>query len=123
MADLKPFPIHNINIFGATYRIQPFHYTEESDHQACVDFHNRLIQIRSDVDSTMFWSYLGHEVVHVWLAWSGISSLIAMLDSHFDKLGHHVEECICDSIGPLVFRLYQDNPGLYFHLCKGGKGE
>lgn len=70
-----------------------------------------VIEVSKDVSEGALARYLGHEAVHVFLGWT-VSELIAALDEVSPRLGHHLEEAICDAIGHQLFAFVKDNTHL-----------
>jgi hypothetical protein len=72
-----------------------------------------VISIRDDAPPPQFLLILGHELVHHWLAWSGLSQL----------LKHNVEEAICDAIGSSLIEFISANPDVVKYCQEVANGQ
>ena len=99
-----------IKIGDLYYRIHIVPAEDLVDADADCHIHAQNIRVRDDATQGAAEKILGHEVAHVWLAWSGLSSIIQHLDSAtFEKFGFSLEEALCDVIGDNLIQFMRDN--------------
>lgn len=71
--------------------------------------HRSVIEVSEDISDACLDAFIGHEVVHSMLCWSGLSELTAVADKVFAGLGSQIEEAICDAIGAKLFQFIRAN--------------
>ena len=79
--------------------------------QADCEMYTQEIAIREDAKEAAVGRLLGHEIMHPYLAWSGLEATIKALVG--EKQGLDLIEAICDCAGEAIFETCRDNPDLF----------
>ena len=71
-----------------------------------LDIAKGVISIRADAPPPQALLILGHELIHHWLAWSGLSQLLKPA----------VEEALCDALGCSFMEFVAANPDVLLYI-------
>ena len=72
-----------------------------------------IISIRADAPPPQALLILGHELIHHWLAWSGLSQLLKPA----------MEEALCDALGSSLMEFIAANPDVLLYIVEVSNGE
>lgn len=68
-----------------------------------------VIEISEEISDACLDAFLGHEIIHSMLCWTGLSELTSVADKFLGGLGSQIEEAVCDAIGAKLFQFIRAN--------------
>ena len=71
--------------------------------------HRSVIEVSEDISEAALDAFIGHEIVHSMICWTGLSELTAVADRFLAGLGSQIEEAVCDAIGGKLMAFMRAN--------------
>lgn len=68
-----------------------------------------VIEVSEEVTDAALDAFLGHEVIHSMICWTGLSELTVVADKFLGGLGSQIEEAVCDAIGGKLMAFMRAN--------------